>query len=198
VDNPRFGRHPRYQGPIRLVEKELSVNYGKGKTIFIEHCNDLFAQDIPADFINKILDHCLQYPENTYVFQSKNPARFQFIAEFSPIDAVFGTTIETNRMISGISKAPYPEDRMLAMERSMCRKFLTLEPILDFDVDILASWIDRIRPEFLNLGADSKGHNLPEPTVEKVMALVDKLAEYGIELREKWNLSRLKVGRIAI
>ena len=62
---------------------------------------------------------------------------------------------------------------------------------LDFDVDILANWIAQIKPEFLNLGADSKHHNLPEPTAEKIHALVAKLKEYGIELREKHNLKRL-------
>ena len=31
----------KYKGPLRLIEKELAVNYGTGKTIFIEHCNDL-------------------------------------------------------------------------------------------------------------------------------------------------------------
>jgi len=71
------------------------------------------------------------------------------------------------------------------------RKFVTIEPVLDFDVDDLAAWIGFIKPEFLNLGADSKGHGLTEPTVEKVHALVDKLKEYGIELREKHNLERL-------
>ena len=73
------------------------------------------------------------------------------------------------------------------------RLFVTIEPVLDFDVNVLANWIAMIKPEFLNLGADSKNRNLPEPTVEKVMALVAKLHEYGIELREKHNLNRLLV-----
>ena len=61
-----------------------------------------------------------------------------------------------------------------------------------FDVDIFAKWIAEINPDFINLGADSKGHNLPEPTVEKIMQLVKKLKKYGVELREKHNLQRLK------
>jgi hypothetical protein len=81
---------------------------------------------------------------------------------------------------------------MIVMEELRGRKFVTIEPVLDFDVDVLAEWIYRINPEFLNLGADSKNHNLPEPTVEKIHALVDELAKYGIELREKHNLGRLK------
>jgi len=33
----------RYKGEPRLDESELNINYGNGKTIFIEHMNDLFA-----------------------------------------------------------------------------------------------------------------------------------------------------------
>jgi hypothetical protein len=67
-----------------------------------------------------------------------------------------------------------------------------MEPILDFDVSEFARMIASMKPFFVNLGADSKGNDLPEPTVEKVMLLVDALADYGIELREKENLERLK------
>ena len=112
-----------------------------------------------------------------------------------PEGSILGTTIETNRDIPGISKAPIPFERMVGMMKleKETRKFVTIEPVLDFDVDILASWIDRIRPEFLNLGADSKNNDLPEPTVEKIHQLVAKLATYGIELREKHNLQRLMI-----
>lgn len=190
VNNPRWGRPPRYQGELRLIESEFKVDYGTGKTIFIEHMNDMFAKGVPIPYQERITAHCMRYPENTYVFQSKNP--MYFAGWPFPPSYILGTTIETNRIIPGISTAPDPEVRMMAMAAFRCRKFVTIEPVLDFDVDILASWIDRIRPEFLNLGADSKGHNLPEPTVEKIMKFTDKLKEYGIELREKHNLKRLK------
>ena len=192
VNSFPFGRPDRYKGEIRLIEDEFKVNYGSEKTIFIEHCNDLFSTYVPQEFINKIIMHCLKWPENTYVFQTKNPVRYLTMDALFPESSILGTTIETNRNIQGISKAPCPEERMFAMERLQTMKFVTIEPVLDFDVDILAGWIDRIRPQFLNLGADSKKNNLPEPSVEKVMRFVDKLAEYGIELREKHNLSRLK------
>lgn len=195
VDNPRWGRAPRYCGSIRLIEKETKTRLGSGRVIFKEHMNDLFASSVSDDIVRMVLVHCQQWPENTYVFQSKNPARFQFF-NFPNSPLIFGTTIETNREIPrSISVAPRPFDRMIAMAADNMKsvdKFVTIEPVMDFDVDILASWIDRIRPRFLNLGADSKNHGLPEPTVEKIMKLVQKLSEYGIELREKHNLSRLK------
>ena len=190
VDNPRAGRPAKYQGPLRLIEREFLVPYGEGKTIFIENCNDLFAAAVPARFVSEILRHCYLFPKNTYVFQTKNPARYA--AWQFPTGSILGCTIETNRDIGKYSKAPNPCDRMVAMRNLKGRKFITIEPVMDFDVNTLAGWIDDIRPEFLNLGADSKGHNLPEPTVTKILALVDKLKEYGIELREKHNLKRLK------
>jgi len=194
VDNPRFGRPERYKGDLRLIENEFDVDYGAGKTIFIEHCNDLWAKEVPDEFIVRVLDHCKKYPKNTYVFQTKNPQRYWDFSAIIPYQSIFGTTIETNRLINGISNAPTPMSRYGAMKNipSTRRKFVTIEPVLDFDVDVLAGWIRDIKPEFLNLGADSKSHGLQEPTVEKIMQLVAKLKEYGIELREKHNLKRLK------
>jgi DNA repair photolyase len=181
-----------------LIESEFDVRYGTGKTIFVENCNDLFCTEVPDAWIARVISHCLQWKGNTYVFQTKNPERyFGFLPDF-PDGTILGTTIETNREIPNIGTAPPPVERMRAMQRLQARccvrvrRFVTIEPVLDFDVDVLAGWIASIRPAFLNLGADSKGHGLPEPSVEKVLALTEKLHEHGIELREKHNLQRLK------
>jgi hypothetical protein len=194
VENPRWGRAPRYCGEVRLIEAETKTKLGSGNVIFKEHMNDLFAASVPDKIILSILLHCRQWPDNTYVFQSKNPGRMIKFSKDMPAKKIIGTTIETNRTISReISAAPQPIERYQSILLfDLSDKFVTIEPVMDFDVDILASWIDQIRPKFLNLGADSKNHDLPEPTAEKIMALVDKLKEYGIELREKHNLARLK------
>ena len=71
VDNPRWGRPARYQGALRLIEKEFSVDYGEGKTIFIENCNDLFAREVLDDYIRRIMWHCHRYPLNTMYFRQK-------------------------------------------------------------------------------------------------------------------------------
>jgi len=192
VNSFPFGRPEKYTGPLRLIEKEFDVKYGTGKTIFIENCNDLFAAEVLDTFVGKILEHCRKHRDNTYVFQTKNPANYLQWLPLMPLNFILGCTIETNRNIPKISKAPKPVDRARAMNcLTGQRRFITIEPVLDFDVDILADWIRRINPEFLNLGADSKNNHLPEPTVEKIIELTEKLKGYGIELREKHNLSRL-------
>jgi len=190
-----YGKLEKYEGETRLVEKELMINYGADKVIFIEHCNDLFADAVPSEIIERILVHCCKYPKNTYVFQTKNPSRYYNNWIFPP-NSIFGCTIESNRYYPEImGNSPVPEFRYKMMTKNFPykgKKFITIEPVLDFDVDIFASWIVEINPDFLNLGADSKGNGLIEPTVEKIFQLVDALAKEKIELREKHNLDRLK------
>lgn len=198
VDNPRFGRPEKYTGEIRIIEKELAVNYGSGKKIFVENCGDMFAVKVPHEFILKILEHCCRYPDNIYIFQSKNPARFKEYTDLFPPRIMLGTTAETNHShsfvhpVGLISLAPPPVERCGAMAGIYRRKFITIEPILDFDVDAFAQMLIMARPSFINIGADSKGHGLPEPDFEKVEALIAKLKKAGIEIREKHNLERLK------
>lgn len=194
VDSPRFGRPDRYSGPIRLIEEELSVNYGCGRTIFIECMNDLFAEDVPELFVRKILLHCRNFLGNTYVFQTKNPWGFYDYVNELPIGSLIGTTIETNRSTSRVSAAPIPAMRCAAMCSPALRlfqRFVTIEPILSFDLDELVEWIVNIAPEFVNIGADSKNHGLPEPTGAEVTALIAALKDRGITVREKQNLKRL-------
>jgi len=69
VNNRRFGRAARYCGEMRIIEKERGVELGRGKVIFKEHMNDLFAEGVSGEIIQVILDHCKRWPGNTYVFQ---------------------------------------------------------------------------------------------------------------------------------
>lgn len=195
MDNPRFGRHPRYSGEIRVIEKEFSVDYGKGKTIFIENTNDLFAESIHTGYIIEVLMHCLKFPDNIYVFQTKNPCRYadQTIRAYMPENCIYGVTIETNRYTP--SKAPPVLERAEWMAQVKGRKFVTVEPVLDFDLMPLVDLIKMCEPEFVNIGADSKGHNLPEPSMGLVMQLVDELKLINIDVREKNNLARLVINK---
>ncbi len=43
---------------------------------------------------------------------------------------------------------------------------VTIEPIMDFDLEPFVEMIKNTKPKFVNIGADSKGHNLPEPSSE--------------------------------
>ncbi len=195
VATSKWGRPEKYTGTPRLIQHELQADYGIGKTIFIEHMNDGFAQEIPQEFINAILGHCCKYPSNTYVFQSKNPKRILDNIALLPPKVMIGTTIETNRPLNSISKAPAPQLRYQAMceirqKLPNIQTFITIEPIMKFDLDKLIIMLIDIQPSFVNIGADSKHCNLPEPTKEEVQALVRLIQRKGLTIKIKHNLSR--------
>lgn len=193
-----------YSGPVQLDADSLNVNYGKGKVIFLEHMNDLFAEGVPVNYIKAVLDHAREYPCNQYVIQTKATLRADFLLKLSsaqrlqlPLNTIFGTTMETNRFIPEVMKyAPEPASRAMGMcnmkrHHPDIELFVTIEPIMVFDLDVLASHIVDLRPDFVNIGADSKDHGLPEPTRAEVMELVKVLTDAGITIRKKVNLERL-------
>jgi hypothetical protein len=69
--------------------------------------------------------------------------------------------------------------------------FVTIEPILVLDPKIMARWIIEIRPEFVNIGADSKGTGLEEPPAEQVQELIERLRLANVTIRKKTNLERI-------
>jgi hypothetical protein len=70
-------------------------------------------------------------------------------------------------------------------------KFVTIEPIMDLDIPDMVSLIKTASPDWVNIGADSKKQNLPEPNSYKVANLIDALRTMNIEVRIKPNLKRL-------
>lgn len=197
VQKNRFGVNPRYLGKIRLIEEEFKVDYGTGKTIFIEHMNDMFAKEIPDLWIVRILNHCRKYPENQYVFQTKNPKRALEYLSLLPKKCLIGTTMETNINLGvSISQAPQPIERaegITNIAKEGFKTFITIEPALDFDVDILSLWIIQAKPDFVNIGIDSKQCRLPEPSKEKILELIKTLQQNNITIKKKVNLKRLGI-----
>lgn len=180
-------------GELRLDEKALFDNLGKGKFIFVGSSTDMWAKNVLSEWIVKVLDQCNMYPENAYLFQSKNPARFEDFLDILPKNSILGTTIETDKYrIHGIvTLAPDPLERATALaELKWNRKFVSIEPIMEFDIDTMVKWIRSIRPAFISIGADSKRSNLPEPSPEKVRKLIEELGLIT-EIHVKNNLKRL-------
>lgn len=176
------------QGELRFDEKELKRNLGKGRFIFVGSSCDMFADYIPGSWINKIIHICEEF-HNKYLFQSKNPQRFYYHAFDT---AVLGTTIESNRNYN-ISKAPSIYNRAIMLNQyNNHETFVTIEPIIDFDLEEFVDLIKLAHPSFVNIGADSKGHNLPEPSWGKVQELISALKEFT-EVKVKSNLERLKL-----
>jgi DNA repair photolyase len=177
------------QPELHFADKEMQTNLGTGNFIFVGSSTDMWAKDIPVFWIAPVLIHCNSY-HNRYLFQSKNPARFNSF--IFPPDTILGTTIESN-FDWGKSKAPMPWERFGAMVDLKAKHFprmVSIEPIMDFAPTVLLDWIKQIAPLFVSIGADSKGHNLPEPNPEKTKKLIEALRDIT-KVYIKDNLNRL-------
>lgn len=70
---------------------------------------------------------------------------------------------------------------------------VTIEPILDFDLEDFIQLIRSTSPEWVNIGADSKGHNLPEPSSVRVKQLIEAISKFT-KVKIKSNLDRILRG----
>ncbi len=175
----------------RFDSEELTTDLGHGNFIFVGSSNDLFADKINDEWIRLTLEHCSKF-KNKYLFQTKNPSNLLKYKDELPKDSIICTTIETNRIYPLIMQnSPKPELRALAMSKLvMFKRFVTIEPIMDFDLPELVELIKQCSPVQVNIGADSGGHNLSEPTKEKILALIDELNKFT-SIAQKRNLGRL-------
>ena len=183
------------QGPLRFDKKELKTDLKTGNFIFVGSSCDMWAEKIPIRWINETLNYCIRQERgNKFLFQSKNPERFNNWA--FPEYTTVGSTIETNRIYPQMGGAPNPQKRANALNYIDfgLSVMVTIEPVMDFDLRELLELIDLCRPNWVNIGADSGGHKLSEPPAEKVLELIAELSKFT-EVKIKKNLKRI-LGRV--
>jgi DNA repair photolyase len=183
---------PYFDMTPRISENEFSTNLGKGNTIFIGSSSDMWGEWVPKEWIERVLEHCNKYQRNTYLFQTKNPKRFHDFQNF-PESSIICTTIESNKDYNVISKAPAVTERQQWIgqgHKQNLKRAVTIEPVLDFDLDVFTGWMKDIAPDFITIGADSKNHGLPEPTTEKLEAFIHSIKTFT-KVVQKRNLARL-------
>lgn len=177
----------KYSGELRLDAKAMEENLGSGNNIFVVAQNDLFAADVPEKFIKQIIVHCGKY-DNKYLFQTKNPENARRIL---PMNSSICVTLETNRWYpEHMKKSPKPIDRIEQMLLIRHPLYITIEPIMDFDLDEFITMIEECEPLQVNIGADSGNNHLPEPSKEKLLALIGRLKMFTV-IDKKTNLERL-------
>jgi DNA repair photolyase len=189
----RLKDSPKYKDcgfkPTFHQDKEITKQFHEGEFIFISSMGDISFASQGARM--QIFTRIYNNQKTTFLFCTKNPAIYKDYPHFNNV--YYGATIETNRDTSKFSKAPLPEDRYKALMElpQNYKRFLSIEPIMDFDMYEFTKMVVDITPKIVEIGADSQRNNLPEPSGEKVKVFMESLKANGIEVVEKEGLQRI-------
>lgn len=188
----RLKNSPRYIdgfSPHQVTDK-LNRKFKPDTWVFIGYMGDIsFA---PRAFIVDLCARISSQPEVKFLFCTKNPTKYITWHITWPDNLYLGATIETNRDYK-LSRAPIPLFRYRSMQSLVHpKKFISIEPIMDFDLGEFLTWIERIKPEIVEVGADNYRNKLPEPKAYKVQSLLNGLRNICPNVIEKVGLSRLK------
>lgn len=178
----------------KLNEAEFTRQFNPGASVFVSDLGDLFGDWVPEEWISRVLAYIQKFPKTKFVLHTKNPSRFMDF-DFSRMSNVYlGATIETNRYYDYITKAPAPILRARAMEKiPHSKKYITIAPIMDFDLDEMVLWVERIKPEGIEVGSNVyEGCRLPEPSWDKVETLLCRLRKICPNVHEKSTLTWLR------
>lgn len=188
----RFKHLTRYKDGFNphLVESELSRTFRPGRFIFVAYMGDIaWAYDYDLE---RILSRINDFPDTRFLLCSKDPNYFHKENIYFPPNTYLGTTIESNRDY-GLTKAPIPIYRIRSLrDYPHPHKFLSIEPILDFDLTAMEVWAEALKPEIIEVGADNYHNHLPEPSPKKLKHLLRYLRDICPIVIEKDGLDRLK------
>lgn len=192
--------------------KDDLYEHGKG-TIFVGSVADWGCPEVDRQWIQDVLNHCHDFPGNTYLFQSKIPDIWlqMLHPEFRPgfpENTILATTMETNysgavyRELTGCKARQTPWERMYSM-RAVNGKFptmITVEPIIKCDPAVFVNYIAYSKAKIVTIGANSYYGACPlsEPSADEIEEFVRQLSrnESIRAIILKSNLKRLLAGNV--
>lgn len=201
-------RFNQKQNSIHFVKEELSKKTESDKIYFVCSGCDLFHPDVPFQMINATIK-ATGRKNGLFLYHTKNPwGMYNELKSFAD-NSILCITFETdnyqfsnNKLYSEFSQAPslverYNGIRAIKKINKLPYKlplWLTIEPIMKFSEHFIKT-LFLIRPDQINIGADSGNNNLPEPEPDEIRELIDGLQTAGIKVHLKKNLNRLLEAR---
>lgn len=174
--------------PERLEKDMKSLARIKERQVVgIAFTGDLFHDDVPFEFIGRVLFEAKQCPQHTFLFLTKRPARMDEFFDWCGHQG-FGvdTPLITNNLWLGVSVEDQNtlEERWFRMSRiPAAKKWISLEPLLE-DVEFHGGVVDSCAPDWVVLGCES-GKNRRPFDEDWVRHVRDQLAYGGVPFMYK-------------
>jgi len=182
--------------------ERLNRKFKSKSLVFVCSMADLFGYWIDENWIERILKVIRNNSETMFFLETKNPPRlFEFI-DLIPKNVILSTTLETNCGSTIWHEAPFSKlyywnyeqiSRAISpFVRARCfedleweRKHVSIEPVLDFNMDEMLKIVTDIKPQTVSVGYDNYNNHLPEPSLAKTLQLISKLERAGIKVERK-------------
>ncbi len=187
----------KYHGEFKLYDKVLKrIREIKSiKPVFFCDTIDYLHEENSDKNILEIWS-CIWWNRDTeFISLTKNPKRYNDLIELVPSNVILGVTIESDIDYPYISDAPKQFDRiqeflnlnnLLEYYNKKNKLFISIEPILKFNLYRFANILKEIKPEFgIAIGYDNHLHKLPEPSLNETLELRKILRDYEINIIDK-------------
>jgi protein gp37 len=176
-----------------LNPEELNRKFKDDDFVFVSDMGDLFCESIPDEWYAEVFCVIRAYMKTQFLLMTKNPHRYYGLGFRLPQNVVLGATIESNRVYLELSRAPDQRERIAAMQHLSCdyvaqaglKRFIAIEPILDFDLDEFLDKILSIKPWAVAVGYDNYNNHLPKPPLAKTLQLIEGLEAADITVYRK-------------
>ena len=119
------GKNRRWTGKVEIVEAALGdpEKWRSPRTVFVNSMSDLFHEDVPIEFIQRVFEVMNRHPQHIFQVLTKRPERTAALdSELSWSKNIWmGTSVEDERVVERI-------DELQTV--SAGTRFLSLEPLL--------------------------------------------------------------------
>lgn len=180
-DNYPMGFKPHYREERLFAPDNQPVPINGKNKVFVCSMADLFGEWVPQECIDNIIAKCIDHQEWTYIFLTKNPARY---AEISfPGNSWIGTTIDKNDDLHRIEMLNFGGDVV---------KFVSFEPLLeDIDIKTLEIVLESAPIDWVIIGLESGNRqNKHIPTLDYIFSFYKLFRERNIPIFIKNNTSQ--------
>jgi protein gp37 len=123
----RSGGRSVWTGKVRVDEKSLDTPkaWAKPRKVFVNSMSDLFHEDVPVNFIERVWQVMKETPRHTYQILTKRPERMADVLSKEPFEVLrnvwLGASVEDGRVLHRL-------DELRGVPAAI--RFVSLEPLI--------------------------------------------------------------------
>lgn len=175
--------------PTLRLDEEVLAHPPKAERIFVCSSLDLFAKEIPDEWIKRVLSKAFDYPDRDFFFLTKKPLRYRDWHGFwdgnpAGIYASMPRKVFCGTSWDGLAFTHRNVHKLVVAAPAWARLLVSFEPLLAepsiFDL------ADIHYLDWVIIGADS-GPGAAKPPKEWADRIIDRAGEFGIAVFVKSN-----------